>query len=76
MVLRIMFRLFLVIAATKQIFNVRCRWLMWLLPLPSEMMMFCGYEHQAGFDDRYSDRRACSGLGWLLLLADGQSAFL
>ena len=38
--------------------------------------MLCSYENQTGFDDRYSDRRACSDFGWLLLLADGQSAVL
>ena len=38
--------------------------------------MLCSYENQTGFDDRHSDRPACSDFRWLLLLADGQSAFL
>ena len=42
----------------------------------SSVQDFQSYENETGFDNRSGDRRACFDRGCLLLLADGQSAFL
>ena len=60
-------------------FDVRCLNLAAATPVayPSLVdVVFCSYENQTGFEGGRVDRRACSDLGWLLLLADDHSAFL